>query len=505
MTDSAPPEDASSPAPVAKLAASRWEKLWGQLIRFRWPIAVAAVVILALVALALVQLPTVWQTIVTIASVGAVLSGLAGYWSTYHTVKKGVPLPASTQAPVAASALSVMVLPFRNLTGDPNQAYVADGLTASLTADLSRIRDAFIVNAATAFAYKDKLLTAQQVAEELGVHFVLQGSVQRNGTMIRINAQLADATSHAQLWSDTFEGDQSDLFALQDQVTARIGNSIGREIVIVAARESETRKSNPKAADLMLRARALLLKPQSLKNWQQIEDLYRQVLTLEPMNSNAMAELAATLVLESSNFGSQLDESEKERKYAEGHGLAMKAKALDPDNPRLYVAILLYALDHDDYEGALRAATTRLSLEPKDPLAYNTLATMFLTGGQPTKAIELLTQAINLDPKRPDEVVLNSMGRAYFMLGDNAAAIDWLQKSLERSALLLSTNAFLAMAYALKGDEANARAATANLRQIAPNFRLLAREKPSSSYPAAYKQWYEAKLIPASRKAGLPE
>ena len=166
----------------------------------------------------------------------------------------------------------------QNLTGDPNQAYVADGLTASLTADLSRIRDAFIVDAKTAFAYKDKPVTAQQVGKELGVHFVLQGSVQRNGTKIRINAQLADANSNAQLWSDTFEGDQSDLFALQDQVTARIGNSIGREIVIVAARESESRKSSPKVADLMLRARALELRPQSLKNWQQIEELYRQAL-----------------------------------------------------------------------------------------------------------------------------------------------------------------------------------------------------------------------------------
>src|SRR5271166_4671092 len=149
MTDSAPPGDASPPDPVARPAASRWARLW--LKRFRWPAAAAAVVVLALIALALVQLPTVWQTIVTIASMGAVLSGLAGYWSTYHAVKKSVPLPASTKAPVGASGLSLMVLPFQNLTGDAGQAYIADGLTASQTADLSRIRDAFIVDAATAF------------------------------------------------------------------------------------------------------------------------------------------------------------------------------------------------------------------------------------------------------------------------------------------------------------------------------------------------------------------
>ena len=204
-----------------------------------------------------------------------------------------------------------MVLPFQNLTGDPRQEYVADGLTAALTADLSRIRDAFIVNAKTAFAYKDKPVTAQQVGKDLGVRFVLQGSVQRSGSKIRINAQLADATSNAQLWSENFEGDQSDLFALQDRVTTLVANSIGRKMIIVAARESETRKSSPRAADLMLRARALGMKPSTLKNLQQIEDLYRQALALEPNNASAMVSLAVVVALQPDNFPDELDESVK--------------------------------------------------------------------------------------------------------------------------------------------------------------------------------------------------
>jgi adenylate cyclase len=200
MTDSAPPKDASPTAPVAKSAASRWARLWELLKRFRGPI-------------------------VAIAAFGAVLSGFLGYWRAYETVQTVVvPKPAPAAVTADAGPLSIVVLPFQNLTGDPNGAYVADGLTASLTSDMSRIRDAFIGDAKTAFAYKDKPLTAQQVGRELGVHFVLQGTVQRNGTKIRINAQLADATSNAQLWSDTFEGDQSDLFALQDRVTTVLRN-----------------------------------------------------------------------------------------------------------------------------------------------------------------------------------------------------------------------------------------------------------------------------------------
>src|SRR5271169_6531781 len=122
MTDSAPPEDASPPAPVARPAGSRWAKLWGQLKRFRGPIA-------------------------AIAAFGAVLSGLLGYWHAYETVQTVVaPRPAPLVVNADAGPLSIVVLPFANLTGDPNQAYVADGVTASLTADLARIRELFIVD-----------------------------------------------------------------------------------------------------------------------------------------------------------------------------------------------------------------------------------------------------------------------------------------------------------------------------------------------------------------------
>ncbi len=479
MTDSAPPEDASSPDQLARPAASRWAKLWGQLKRFRGPIA-------------------------AIAAFGAVLSGFLGYWSAYQTVQKVV-VPQPVAVTADAGPLSIVVLPFTNLTGDPNQAYVADGITASLTSDLSRIRDAFIVNAATAFAYKDKPVTAQQVGKDLGVHFVLQGSVQRNGTKIRINAQLADANSNAQLWSETFEGDQSDLFALQDRVTTLVGNSIGREMVIVAARESETRKSSSKVADLMLRARSVGLKPESLKNFQEQEDLYRQALALEPYNASAIVGLASSLTGQVDNFGGALDESVQENKMVEGHDLALKAKELDPFDPRVYVPIAMYDWFRRDWDGTRRANETVLSLAPRSPHAYNNLGYTFILNGEPKRAIELLTQAINLDPKHPDAWNLQNLGWAYLMLGDNDAAIDWLQKSLEGNPGLNWTYACLAMAYALKGQDANARAMAADYLRLAPTGTLSTGRKEASSYPAAYREWFESKLVPAWRMAGLPE
>ena len=186
------------------------------------------------------------------------------------------------------------------------------------------------------------------------MHFVLQGSVQRNGTKIRINAQLADATSNAQLWSDTFEGDQSDLFALQDRVTTLVGNSIGREMVIVAARESESRKSSPKVADLMLRARALDLKPAVA------EELAADG-GLVPPGAGAGAKQRqrdGRLGRVPWRCKRRISvptwmKASKRRKFVEARDLALKAKELDPDNPGVYVPIAMYALDHGDWEGAL--------------------------------------------------------------------------------------------------------------------------------------------------------
>ena len=481
MSDSTSPEVASPPASVAIPAASRLAKFLGQLKRVRGPIA-------------------------AIAGLGAILSGLVGYWTVYENVRNAV-VPYTAPAVVTADAgpLSIVVLPFTNLTGDASQAYVADGLTASLTSDLSRIRDAFIVSAATAFAYKDKAVTAQQVGKDLGVHFVLHGSVQRSGTRIRINAQLSDATSNAQLWSESFDGDQSDLFAIQDRVTTLVGNSIGREMVIVAARESETRKSSGKVADLILRARALWLKPMSLENSQQTEDLYRKALALEPNNAGAMVGLANSLTRQAYNYFMNMDESVKEQKFVEARNLALEAKKLDPENPGVYSAIGVYALFHHDWDGALHAYETQLSLQPKNPAAYNNPALIFIYIGEPQKAIDLLAKGFNLDPKHADDALLLNLGRAYLMLGDYDAAIEWFLKGTERNPRFNFTYSYLAMAYALKGENAKAHAAAAAARSLKPNLTLSSLREHHSSRPAQYNEYFESKLVPAWRMAGLPE
>jgi TolB-like protein len=161
-----------------------------------------------------------------------------------------------SKAPAPPTHLSIVVLPFANLSGDPSQDYFADGITENLTTDLSRIRDSFVIARNTAFAYKGKPIDAKEIGKELGVRYVLEGSVQRDQNRVRVNAQLIDAASGAHLWAERFEDNVADLFKLQGQVVARLANTLGYELVKAEAAMS-ARSTNPDANDLVIRGLAL--------------------------------------------------------------------------------------------------------------------------------------------------------------------------------------------------------------------------------------------------------
>ncbi len=200
-----------------------------------------------------------------------------------------------------------------------------------------------------------------------------------------------------------------------------------------------------------------------------------------------------------------MDKSDIEKKMIEAHDLALRAKELDPEIPSIYAVLARYAAQQGDVAGSRRAYETALALAPKNPRAYDALALSYFYGGDPNRAIELLTQAINLDPKHPHDFTLLNMGRAYFMLGDNDTAIEWILKSMAIDSNHPAKYAYLAMAYALNGEIAKARAAKIHLERVHPGLKFLDIEEDPSSGSAAYREWYENKLVPAARKAALPE
>jgi adenylate cyclase len=402
---------------------------------------------------------------------------------------------------------SIVVLPFTNLSGDSEQAYLADGLTANITTDLSRAAGLFVIAATTANTFKDKQINVQQVGKDLGVRYALQGNVQRSGEKIRINAQLADTSSGGQLWAETFDGDRSDLFALQDQITSRIANSIGREIVVAAARESEARKTDPKAGDLLLRGIALTTKAPSLENLQQQEKLFRELSVLESNSVDAMSQLAICLVYQGRRYISVLGPQVAEEKLKEGYSIASKANELDPANALTYEALGFYFLTRRDLSQAIAALQKGIALNRNHSPFFNGLATANLISGEPKKAIGDAEQALSLDPRGPQIVApMTFLGVGHFFLGHDDLAIEWIEKAraeVPKNPNLLS---LLAVAYAKKGDLVKAKATTAELLRIAPNFRLSnIGIYPFPSSPEAYKKLWREVYMPAANKAGLPE
>jgi TolB-like protein/class 3 adenylate cyclase len=454
--------------------------------------------------------------IAVVAAGGVILSGGLGYWNTYRTVRG---LPAATPAghseigalPTDAGPLSIVVLPFANLTDDPAQGHLADGLTASVTADLSRISDAFVVGAGTALAFKDKTLKAREVGQQLGVRFVLQGNVQRSSGRIRINAQLTDTTTNAQLWSESFEGESSDLFTLQDRVTTLIGNSMGRELVVRAARESERRSSSPKVTDLLLQARALQIRPQTLVNWQRVEALCRQAIALDPANIDATLMLAKSLALQGKNFGLELGIEAWVSKVDEAANLSSRVRdsSAGPDDPRLYEVLGMVAQLRGDFEATLRAYQSRLTLEPKSPEAHVELANAYYHQAEPKRAEELLTRALALDPKYPLDSVAANLSWVEFMLGNSDGAIEWGLKAQAANPTWYARYTTLATAYAMKGDHAKAAAAAAAAFEanrgntISGATYML--DFPLVPVHPAYRTWALQHVIPAMRLAGFPE
>jgi adenylate cyclase len=201
--------------------------------------------------------------------------------------------PATTIAqPLDAPRLSIVVLPFANLGNDPDQQYFADGITEDLTTDLSRIRAMFVISRNTAFTFRNKPVNAKQIGRELGVRYLLEGSVRRSGSQVRVTAQLIDAETDAHLWAERFDRDTDDLLVLQNEITSRIANALGVELVAAeAARPTE----HPDALDYILRGRAALLRGHARENYAEAISLYERALAVDPRSVEAQSWLAVVL------------------------------------------------------------------------------------------------------------------------------------------------------------------------------------------------------------------
>jgi adenylate cyclase len=403
---------------------------------------------------------------------------------------------ASNAAPAEAAHLSIVVLPFTNLSGDASQDYFADGITENLTTDLSRIRDSFVIARNTAFTYKGKPVDAKAIGKELGVRYVLEGSIQRDQNRVRVNAQLIDASSGAHRWADRFEEDLADLFKLQDQVVARLANALGYELVRAEA-ESGAHSKNPDAIDLTMRGWAALYQwqqqPPTKDNLVAVRAWFDRALEIDPNDADALAGEANTYVVEYS-YGWTNPETDYDAKIL---GQADRSIALARDNVYAYTWKSVYLTISLRPNDGLRVANAGLSIYPNAAYLYGIRGTAETYLGQFEQAKSDVERAMRLSPSDPRTGQFHSwLADAELGLGHFDAAIDEANKAIDAGWHVWYPYLNLAAAYALKGDIDHAKASLAEARRLNPKLSVkwLVERKPVLE-PA----------FDALRKAGLPE
>jgi adenylate cyclase len=414
------------------------------------------------------------------------------------------PDTASSSPPISAPRLSIVVLPFANLSDDREQQYFADGITEDLTTDLSRLENMFVISRGTAFTYKDKRLDAKQIGRELGVRYVLEGSIRRSGNQLRVNAQLIDAGTDAHLWADRFDYDAGDLFVLQNEITGRIANALGVELITTeAARPTE----HLTAFDYILRGRAARLKPNSRNASTEAISLFEHALALDPQSVEAQTRLAGSLVSRVLNGLTDLAGEDLIRSQE----LIGQALAASPRSALAHFVRGELLRAHGKYEEAIPEYETALALNRNLLAALVGLAWCKLFAGSLAEVIPLAEQAIQLSPRDP------GIGHSYYLIGtvhllqsNLDKAIVWFEKTRSAIPTTPFPRSRLAAAYALRGETARAAAELAEARRLDGGdlFSSIARLK---AFPGAWqgvpkiRALYEPTYFAGLRKAGMPE
>lgn len=442
-----------------------------------------------------------WRLLAAAAVFLAVITGIIAWWVR-------VPVTSADLSPRTAvpPRLSIVVLPFANLSGDQTQDYFADGVTDNLTTDLStHISGLFVIARSTAFTFKGKDVDVQQLSRDIGVRYVLEGSVQRSGDEVRVNAQLIDAQSGAHLWAERFQEERRDLFVLEDLITGRIANALGVQLVQAAARDASPEKSDPDAGDLVMRGRAFLSLPRSLENLDQAEALFRQALKIDDRSVDAHVGLASTLTDRIVNWGGQLAPT-RDEVLREANEAADRALTLDPEGAPAHEVKGFVLRAQRRIPEAAHEFEIAIARDPNFALAYDDLGAAQYRLGQPEKAIPLLEKAVRLSPHDTALLFFEwHLGTAHMFLHHYDLALEHLLKARAANSKLGWLLYNLAGAYELKGDHDTARRYVADTLAWRPTLSISVVKAARESDNAEYLRLREETLITGLRGAGLPE
>jgi class 3 adenylate cyclase/TolB-like protein/cytochrome c-type biogenesis protein CcmH/NrfG len=405
------------------------------------------------------------------------------------------------------SLLSIAVLPFVNVSGDASQDYVADGITDSLTGDLSRaLPGSFVLSRGTASSYRGRAADARQIGRELAVRYLLAGSILAEGKKMRVNTQLIETVSGNQVWSERFDADRVSVLQVEDEIVTRLSRAIALKIIdFEAERRAREDIAGSNAGDLVMRGTAALNRPSSQQTMIQARTLFNDALAIEPDNADALAGLGTTLVFEFVNGYYDSGGEERLRKAAD---LLERALALAPHHLTGLKASAALARAQGRFEDAIAVANGVLSENPGEPWAYKELGLADMYLGRLDEALDWFAKADRIGPRDPARWTwLDGRGQALILLQRDEEAVRSLISASEANPRSAGTQALLAAAYALAGRAEPAQAALAIFLAKHPDARVSTFRQNAPVPLAKTAREYQAKrehLLEGLRKAGMP-
>ena len=401
---------------------------------------------------------------------------------------------------LSAPRLSIVVLPFANLSGDPEQDYFVDGVTESLTTDLSRISGSFVIGRHTAFTYKGEAVDLKKVGRELNIRYALEGSVQRSGNRLRVNAQLVDAESGNQIWGHRFDKPVANLFDMQDEIVSRLANTLDAQLIAAEARRAE-RSLHPDAMDLYFQGRASFNKGVTTEHMMQARGFFERALKLDPQNIETLVGIA----LVDATIGASYTSDDRAARFAAAEPLVTKALSMAPQHALAHA--VLGWIQIVTYRAAQGIAECEQALALDRNLAaahaWIGLAKSYL--GRPAETESHVREALRLSPR--DIFALRWMlfvGHAKLLLNADEDAAVWLGRGIETNRNYPLAHFLLASALALLGKLDQAKAAVQGGFALDPYFTIRRYRTSLSSndptYLAGRERIYEGMCI-----AGVPE
>jgi TolB-like protein/class 3 adenylate cyclase len=400
----------------------------------------------------------------------------------------------------SASRLSIVVLPSANIGGDPEQEYFADGITESLTTDLSRIARALVIGRNTAFAYKGKQVDLRHLGRELSVRYVLEGSIQRAGARMRVNVQLIEAETGAHIWAERFDKPLADLFDMQDEIVSRIASALNAQLVAAEARRAE-RSPSPDSMDLYFQGRACANRAPSPYHLAQARDFFERALTLDPGNIEALVGRAYVDVA----TASVLMPEDRDARFAASEAALTEALSLVPDHALAHLVLAILKIHSNRASDGIGECQQALALDRNLAAAHGFIGLAKIFVGRAEEAEVQIHEALRLSPHDMlAHVWVAFSGIAKGYLGQDEQAVERLHRAIKIDNSFSLAHFYCARALAGLRRMAEAHAAAQVGLALDPNFTISRFRATAPSNNLIFRAQHE-QVLERMRKAGVPE